>query len=72
MTKILIFSKNYSRAAVIVVEAIIVGLVIRNFLISSGKRFQRIKQKLLERICDDYHFYYGEELKRQEKLLELF
>jgi len=65
MTKILIFSTNYSRAAVIVLEFIVVGLVIKNFLISSGKRFQRIKQKLLESIYDDYHFYYDEEVKRQ-------
>jgi len=56
-------------------EAILAGIVIKVFLISSGEEFQRLKRKILENIVDNYHFYYTKELKIQvndhKKLLKI-
>lgn len=46
-------------------EAVLAGIVIKVFLISSGEEFQRLKQRMLENIADNYHFYYTKELKIQ-------
>jgi hypothetical protein len=67
LTKVFIFHQNFTRAILITFEAAIIGICVKLFFVSSGKRFQSKKSKILEIIYDDFHFYFDLKLRKKVK-----